>query len=774
MTFLSFSDILKLSTHEWYEAALAPDSPYHIKDIEQMLATARQLIDGGFITKEDLEKILQNPNAKEKILALREIIIKGAIEQEKKRDAVNLKAVLEENEKRMEDEAAARLQNQGTSKEEAKKIIDIINKYKLTPLQKSDLLKQVADHPLEALRTAAASQPVLEVVKLVSVIKYPPIENTKAAVEAHLGSNNKLLVDSVTAFKLINPEAKPVEIETFILSIQAKIEAEGELATYNSQGLEQISKFKVATGDSELVVQTFATQLFKSNPHLTFQEAVSVSQELQDNSIHEFAAQVQLQMRSDFSTRNITPDQLSVNNDVYRVALEHFRPDLKFSFDKGFDFRTMFQSQRIAFNNSQLIVPIRQSPPFRLFYGYVQKIESLNPLTKDAMSFVFQRMGLPPLSGTASQQLYNRTGGRIAARVAQSTIGKAAIRTGTRFLLKTVGKEATKKIIQAIGGSATGGLLAVAIEVGDFILNLPIVRDVKNWIVDNAKKLIKNGANGAMIVAGGGAAAIAAALGGGIAAITGAGIAGAGSVAVMQGVMTGSGAAVGMLQGVGTFVGSVSSMLVEVAVVSIATPIIVTIIATPIVVALLLFIINSSAYVLPKSLNYTIDMSSIVPLGSGMDFPHCFPVRGVITQGPKGPSCSSHCSGEELNANAIDIGASGIDRILPVPVRATHNGTVTRTGYDYTGYGKHVVIESKDGTFSTIYGHLDTILVSSGPVQAGTTIGFMGNTGQSTGKHLHYGLKSDAHASILGSVPSIQLNASISDTDLNSCYANNK
>lgn len=774
MTLLTFSEILKLSTHEWYEAAQAPDSPYHTKDIDEMLRTAQELLEGGFIKEEELKKILENPNPREKLLALRETIIKGAIEQEKKRDAINLKAVLEENEQRMEDEAVTRFQNQGTSKEEAKKIIEIIKKYKLTSLQKADLLREVADHPLEALRIAAGNQPVLEVVKLISVIKYPPIENAKAAVEAHLGSNNKLLIDSVTGFKLINPEAKPVEIEKFILSVQAKIEAEGEVATYNPQGLEQISKFKVATGDSELVVQTFATQLFKSNPHLTFQEAASVSRELQDNSIHEFAAQVQLQMRSDFSTRNINPDQLSVNSDVYRVALEHFRPDLKFSFEKGFDFRTVFQSQRIAFNNSQLVIPIRQSPPIRLFYGYVQKIESLNPLTKDAMSFVFQKMGLPPLSGTASQQIYNRVSQRLVARFVQSTVGKAAIRGGTRVLIKILGKETTKKILQAIGGSVSGGTLAVVIEIADkvwsFVSNLPIVKD----IISGAKKLFKKGVNGAMLMAGFAGAAIASLAGAGIGVIVGSAAAGAGSVALMQGVFTGTGAAVGALQGVGTFVGNVSGMLVEVAVVSVATPIIVTIIVTPIVVALLLFIINSSAYVLPKSLNYTIDMSSIVPLGSGMDFPHCFPVRGIITQGPKGPSCSSHCSGEELNANAIDIGASGIDRILPVPVRATHNGTVTRTGYDYTGYGKHVVLSSRDGTFSTIYGHLDTILVSSGPVQAGTTIGFMGNTGQSTGKHLHYGLKSNSHASILGSVPSIQLNANISDTDLNSCYANNK
>lgn len=312
--------------------------------------------------------------------------------------------------------------------------------------------------------------------------------------------------------------------------------------------------------------------------------------------------------------------------------------------------------------------------------------------------------------------------------------------------------------------------MAVVIEVADFISKLPIIKDV----LSGAKKLFKKGVNGAMLVAGFGGAAIASALGAGVGIIIGSAAAGAGSVALLQGVFTGTGAAVGALQGIGNFIGATSAMLVEVAVVSVATPIIITIIATPIVVALLLFIINSSAYVLPKNLDYTIDLSSIVPLGTGMDYPHCFPVRGVITQGPKGPGCSSHCSGEEFNANAIDIGASGIDKILPVPVRATHNGTVIKIGYDYAGYGKYVVITSKDGSFSTIYAHLGLISVSSGTVQAGAVIGLMGNTGQSTGKHLHYGLKSNAHASILGSVPTVQLNASISDTDLNSCYANNK
>ena len=68
-------------------------------------------------------------------------------------------------------------------------------------------------------------------------------------------------------------------------------------------------------------------------------------------------------------------------------------------------------------------------------------------------------------------------------------------------------------------------------------------------------------------------------------------------------------------------------------------------------------------------------------------------------------------------------------------VYAAHDGTVTAAAYD-SHYGNYVVIEI-DG-YTTKYAHMDTLSVSAGQtVEKGTVIGTTGNTGSSTGSHLH-------------------------------------
>jgi murein DD-endopeptidase MepM/ murein hydrolase activator NlpD len=66
-------------------------------------------------------------------------------------------------------------------------------------------------------------------------------------------------------------------------------------------------------------------------------------------------------------------------------------------------------------------------------------------------------------------------------------------------------------------------------------------------------------------------------------------------------------------------------------------------------------------------------------------------------------------------------------------------GKVTKTGKDKK-LGNHIEIEH--GDFRTIYGHLQTILVNvKQAVEAGQPIAISGNTGNSTGEHLHFGMK---------------------------------
>ncbi|MFD9070144.1 M23 family metallopeptidase, partial [Streptomyces lasiicapitis] len=80
---------------------------------------------------------------------------------------------------------------------------------------------------------------------------------------------------------------------------------------------------------------------------------------------------------------------------------------------------------------------------------------------------------------------------------------------------------------------------------------------------------------------------------------------------------------------------------------------------------------------------------------------------------------------------------SGID--FPVSygteVKAATDGTVS-TKYN-SAYGNMAIVTAKDGT-ETWYCHLSTHKIASGPVKAGDTIAFSGNSGNSTGPHLHF------------------------------------
>lgn len=74
---------------------------------------------------------------------------------------------------------------------------------------------------------------------------------------------------------------------------------------------------------------------------------------------------------------------------------------------------------------------------------------------------------------------------------------------------------------------------------------------------------------------------------------------------------------------------------------------------------------------------------------------------------------------------------------IGTPIYATGNGTVTKAGWQ-SGYGKVVVINHGYG-YETLYAHMNDIDVRVGQkVVRGEVIGKVGNTGKSTGPHLHY------------------------------------
>ncbi len=103
--------------------------------------------------------------------------------------------------------------------------------------------------------------------------------------------------------------------------------------------------------------------------------------------------------------------------------------------------------------------------------------------------------------------------------------------------------------------------------------------------------------------------------------------------------------------------------------------------------------------------------------------PAGLPLQGRLTQG-------------------FHSGHKALDLAVPegTPVRATMDGQVVFAGWDAHGYGNLVVLEN--GPYRTYYAHLSEIPVQVGQqVRAGEVIALSGNTGNSTGPHLHYEIR---------------------------------
>jgi murein DD-endopeptidase MepM/ murein hydrolase activator NlpD len=110
--------------------------------------------------------------------------------------------------------------------------------------------------------------------------------------------------------------------------------------------------------------------------------------------------------------------------------------------------------------------------------------------------------------------------------------------------------------------------------------------------------------------------------------------------------------------------------------------------------------------------------------------PSIWPVRGWLTSGFG--NRISPFTGSVMMHNGIDVAAR-----RDTPVMASAAAVVSYEGFD-SGLGKMVKLNHGYG-MQTVYGHLSKVNVRIGQkVRRGDVIGFVGNTGLSTGPHLHY------------------------------------
>lgn len=110
--------------------------------------------------------------------------------------------------------------------------------------------------------------------------------------------------------------------------------------------------------------------------------------------------------------------------------------------------------------------------------------------------------------------------------------------------------------------------------------------------------------------------------------------------------------------------------------------------------------------------------------------PSIWPVRGFITSG-FGWRINPITGGKEFH-EGIDIATQ-----LGNPIKAPANGIVSFAGWE-SGYGNTIIIDHGYG-ITTLYGHLSKIDVKVGEmIKRGQVVGDIGDTGFSTGPHLHY------------------------------------
>jgi murein DD-endopeptidase MepM/ murein hydrolase activator NlpD len=111
---------------------------------------------------------------------------------------------------------------------------------------------------------------------------------------------------------------------------------------------------------------------------------------------------------------------------------------------------------------------------------------------------------------------------------------------------------------------------------------------------------------------------------------------------------------------------------------------------------------------------------------------YVMPVQGIIGQ--------SLIIGSGGSMSRSAGGHSGLDITAPsgTPVKSVAAGTVVSMNASGASYGNHVVVKHADGKY-TLYAHLSSTSVSVGQsVSAGQQVGNVGSTGNSSGPHLHF------------------------------------
>ena len=373
--------------------------------------------------------------------------------------------------------------------------------------------------------------------------------------------------------------------------------------------------------------------------------------------------------------------------------------------------------------------------------------------------------------------------GTITGTIAGTTVGTVA---GTGAGAAAGAAAGTGAGAAAGAAAGTGAGAAAGATAGSWSGPLAIITAIIGAILGFLSTLIPKHKDDIEAVFFGGGFLILSSLGGlpiGTAAVIGAGVGG-----FYRAARSGN---------ISSRINNVFGVLFVTVVTSFLTPLVIIILAAPILIMLFAYIITNSAYVIPYN---PTDVTTVVsggpggipgpgpgpgtypspgpgtprvsinpwptpgtrpPPGLGSEYPHCWPLRGVINQipdcEPGNDPRNSHCCYSAVGSttcsqpsepvwNAFDIDTTDGDSVF-----ATHDGRACAYamgpgGVD-DGWGNIVIITSPVG-FETYYGHLLGFAPYFQPppnncipdIRAGELIGYADNTGNSSGSHLHYGI----------------------------------
>lgn len=572
----------------------------------------------------------------------------------------------------------------------------------------------------------------------------------------------------LTAYKLANPQATLEDFKPLIEKIELRLAVEKQAVEIPQAAVETAVAAKIDVTPEELISQAIQAKL---------QQAGVPKQESQQTAqmITKFAPAIHY--ISSYAPSK-TPDEYKRNKEhvtkeltnhvvdrflagpgspraLLRVIKDHTnRLNYYELFTRAYGAAQYYQYQLQAYE-----YPVSPATPpsdpfltFLVSYGQAVAQDVIIGVTLDAV--VAGPIGAWILPDAAISAAFIFDAGATAvpvvgAQIAATTAAAATAATTTVGAEVVVAEATTAVAATGLGASITAFLTTLGIADPEpitkailLVVDAVIVFGKQIW--DFIKKIVKNAGVPLLI----GAAAFVGFLFTGTTLLL-AGL-GAGAVTIATsflvpqiGAVTGLGPGA-WLQPLGNFAGNLFTGLTELAVVEIGIPIIMIIISIPVVVALLLFIINNSAFVVPPAgfVNPSTGGAYTGPLPEGC--PSGWPTdHGHITQGAWVSSDFRYRSGfpaTHVGTEAIDDGV-----VLGTEVKATHKGVAITHTIDASGYGNYIEVHSTclykgiEVSFFSRYAHLTSFNISDNSlVEAGQLIGFSGSTGNSTGPHLHY------------------------------------